>query len=504
MKKLFCLCIVILLQSIVSVSIAYEPGDQPQLYFWQLSQTLSGPPYDTEYANPNEACFAIANQGWTLNETTRADHCINWDETQGGTPRCFNEVQSSDIFCISQTCPDYENSGSVVWTEDGGCHEFCTVQNTHYDRQIEACVCDNLYYDQGNQPPTCELPQCPQNSSAESGAANTLGESYTCSCDPGYTETINAASGAVTCGQDYCEQYPNSYECRDTDGNGDPDISDPDDDGDGIPDDEDGDDDEDGIPDTRDPDSPENGKPDADDDGIPDHMDGDDDDDGINDTDDPDHPDYGEDDEDDDGIPDDEDLDFCVNNPNSIICRQIENPIEEYCNSNPSAFICRGSESCDPVTDPTCEVEDGGTCPTGYSYNSSTDQCIPTPGSITMGTCEADTIDCEGDPIQCAAIQLEFTEYCENNRGDPQEFVDGLLTDVGEGPAEETIDAEASLEYTSESASCPGDKQVALGQLGNITIPLTPICQLASMLRPLFLLIGFFVGGRITYTAFFN
>jgi len=71
--------------------------------------------------------------------------------------------------------------------------------------------------------------------------------------------------------------------CRDTDGDGIPDIYDPDDDNDGIPDYLDSDDDGDSIPDKYDPD-----QVDTDHDGIPDAADSDDDNDGIPDRDDPD------------------------------------------------------------------------------------------------------------------------------------------------------------------------------------------------------------------------
>jgi hypothetical protein len=70
---------------------------------------------------------------------------------------------------------------------------------------------------------------------------------------------------------------------RDTDGDGIPDVYDPDDDNDGKNDSDDSDDDGDSIPDLFDPDNV-----DTDQDGIPDSIDDDDDNDGILDRDDPD------------------------------------------------------------------------------------------------------------------------------------------------------------------------------------------------------------------------
>ena len=98
----------------------------------------------------------------------------------------------------------------------------------------------------------------------------------------------------------------------DTDGDGIPDASDPDDDNDGIPDDEEGvkDSDGDGIPDSKDSDSDNDGIPDdeegtedTDGDGIPNYKDDDSDNDGVPDVD------EGNGDNDGDGIPDSQDPD---------------------------------------------------------------------------------------------------------------------------------------------------------------------------------------------------
>ncbi|MFT5660523.1 MAG: VCBS repeat-containing protein, partial [Sulfurimonas sp.] len=99
---------------------------------------------------------------------------------------------------------------------------------------------------------------------------------------------------------------------KDTDEDGIPDVTDPDDDNDGIPDDEEGvkDTDGDGIPDSKDKDADndgisdtEEGATDSDGDGIPDNKDPDADNDGIPDID------EGNGDADNDGIPDNKDKD---------------------------------------------------------------------------------------------------------------------------------------------------------------------------------------------------
>jgi len=106
----------------------------------------------------------------------------------------------------------------------------------------------------------------------------------------------------------------------DTDGDGNPDVTDPDDDNDGIPDSEDEDDNNDGVPDSE--------EIDTDGDGIPDNQDSDDDNDGFADdtenkagsdpldpeskpvdTDGDGNPDVTDPDDDNDGIPDSEDED---------------------------------------------------------------------------------------------------------------------------------------------------------------------------------------------------
>lgn len=392
------------------------------------------------------------------------------------------QIENTDGSCY--TCPETS-------TPDNG---ICLPDNPCRDDQISIggiCQCPPDYAELLGQ---CVATDCGP------GSITTITEfGYQCSCPENAIPLLGSDLGVVGCTTTFCSTNPDHWTCRDTDNDGIPDPDDTDDDNDGIPDPDDPDDDNDGDLDTLDPDHRNYNKPDQDQDGIPDPEDPDVDGDGIPNPDDPDYleqpdldpPDTDNDgetddvdrDDDNDGIPDPRDLDR-DGDGNRDDLDAIPDP-----------------NTCDPSVDPSCQGG-GGTCVAGFNFNESTRECLPIRGDVQLGNCQNEAISCEGDPLECAAIQLRYTEYCENNRGDANAFGEDLFdgSEVG-GAGTEDVGFD-TLVYDTDNASCPSPVAISIPNLAeNIEITYQPMCDLATQLRLVFLFIGSLVGMRVNYRA---
>ncbi|WPD22854.1 MAG: hypothetical protein SD837_22055 [Candidatus Electrothrix scaldis] len=210
------------------------------------------------------------------------------DETSGCAYEC-NDSDPCDGVSPSpvEQCGGYEN---IVWGDDypDTCDFTCAEPCQDSDGDGVYDPCDD----------------CPDNASVTRDQINHFNGSAACedivpigdscgyisiSCSDGSTTIHPIASLSVQQFQDCCTsdnttegQCQVTDDCKkDSDGDGDPDYTDPDDDNDGTDDVDDNDDDGDGIPDDQDNDS----KPDSDGDGRPDDEDPDADGDGVPDLD---------------------------------------------------------------------------------------------------------------------------------------------------------------------------------------------------------------------------
>lgn len=332
------------------------------------------------------------------------------------------------------------------------------------------------------------------------GAITTVTDSgYQCSCPENSIPLLGSQLEVVGCTTTFCSTNPTHWTCRDTDNDGIPDPDDDDDDNDGIPDPIDPDDDNDGDLDTEDEDHRNYNKPDQDQDGIPDPEDPDVDGDGIPNPDDPDYleqPDLLPPDSDGDGETDDLDRD----DDNDGIPDPRDDDRDGDGNRDDLDAI-PDPNTCDPSVDPSCQGG-GGTCVPGFTFNESTRECLPIRGDANLGNCQNDAISCVGDPLDCASIQLRYTEYCENNRGDAASFGADLFdgSEVG-GAGTEDVGFD-TLVYDTDVGACPAPIAISIPFFAdNLELTYQPMCDLVTQLRLVFIFIGSLVGLRINYRA---
>lgn len=477
-------------------------AQEPNPYYWSLTKNFTNVGvYSGDASHPYQLCQEAANF-WQQQypQACVGTYTGTCDDITGTPPSDSSCFCYADRLCDGEggsdqamfpgmnTCP----VGEYYYNDLGACADDCQSKpDSSYSFATESCECDPGTFEVFGQ---CTEDDCPSDQTAvatESG--------YQCLCNNnGQPPSFNVTTGTESCNPTFCETYPDAYSCRDTDGDGDPDSTDDDDDNDGDPDSTDDDDDGDGVPDEDDPDHPDyqdegGDAPDNDNDGVPDDIDADDDNDGTPDQQDPDHPDYD---------PDDQDGDQCIPGVNC----QTDGDGDEHCTPNVNCPTCTpgtncpGDDpgtSCDPATDADCGVSGG--CITGYTYNSGTQECLPSQGDAELGNCRTSNTTCNGDIIQCAAIQLQYREYCENNYGDYQGFVDGLPGETELGSTEESM---GELVYSEVSGTCPSPASLSLGPLGSIEFTYQPICTFAGYISPVIILVFLFAAGRINYMAF--
>lgn len=133
------------------------------------------------------------------------------------------------------------------------------------------------------------------------------------------------------------------------------------------------------------------------------------------------------------------------------------------------------------------------------------------------GTCSTRP-SCTGDAVQCAILFQLWSARCEaekREKGDDGETSDiegfdpnnAALTQPGDGDIP-TTETDASglfgqiFSVAQQSGTCPADAQITLATVGVVTVPYTFLCQFASTIRPLVLLLMGFVGFRIGLRGF--
>jgi hypothetical protein len=135
--------------------------------------------------------------------------------------------------------------------------------------------------------------------------------------------------------------------------------------------------------------------------------------------------------------------------------------------------------------------------------------------SVSGGGNCASRPQCVGDPIECAVLFQSWSTRCniEELSGqlggdldfDPEE---GPLTGEGDGEVPDDGDTDLSSDLTGilstsgPAGSCPADQVMNLGIAGSINVPYTFLCDFASKIRPLVLLVFGFLGFRIGMRGF--
>lgn len=328
-------------------------------------------------------------------------------------------------------------------------------------------------------------------------------------CNGGKRYTLGATDGTwnvgddcyTVAGKEYClvsapfDAYPMCGSCqaddrspndkppaRDTDGDGDPDNTDPDIDGDGQPNDSDPDADGDGNPDGG-----GGGSTDTDGDGDPDDTDPDDDNDGCPDGQtcppDPDP----KPDADGDGIPDDTDTDDDNNG-----CLDVNEPCTPGQDSDgdgipDSTDTDDDNDGCLDVNEPCSggggdgDGDDGG----DGQCDPATEDCNGTPGSFG-GTCAAG-FSCQGDAIQCAIAREIHMNNCKlyGDDDDPGSTfnqakggTDGFDPEELRNSAEQVNVGTFNQSGFGWSRACPSDPSIQLAFAGGaeFTIPFSRVC----------------------------
>ena len=258
-------------------------------------------------------------------------------------------------------------------------------------------------------------------------------------CDSsGVVHLVNGGFVCETPKDEESEDTPNKDE-PDTDGDGIPNSQDPDIDGDGIPNWADDDIDGDGIPNGQDDD--------VDGDGIPNSDDPDIDGDGINNE--------RDNDDDGDGIEDGADTDSDGDG--------IEDPN-------------------DPTPDGTEEYVEGG------------------------GTCKEEP-NCKGDAIQCAILYQAWKTRCQGELDETFPELSDLGLDglSGSDLAGDDTDLQTILSgvfnQTGAAGSCPTDQTFTVGAT-QVPVPWLHMCDYATLIRPMVILVFGFFGFRMLMRAF--
>ena len=238
----------------------------------------------------------------------------------------------------------------------------------------------------------------------------------------------------------------------------------------------------------RDPDpdnTPNSNEPDTDGDGIPNSEDSDADGDGT--------PNFLDDDVDGDGVPNASDNDVDGDGIPNADDPDIDG--DQVLNGN------------DPDADGDGVDDDTDTDDDGDGIEDPND---PTPGGTENsvsggGNCESQP-QCQGDAIQCAILYQTWSSRCAEENEEFPDLAELGLDGLDKGdlhlPDEDITGVLSGVfNQTGAAGSCPAPQTLNLG-VTSIDIPYTILCDYASAIRPMIILIFGFVGFRIIMRAF--
>ncbi|MEM1188117.1 MAG: virulence factor TspB C-terminal domain-related protein [Pseudomonadota bacterium] len=128
------------------------------------------------------------------------------------------------------------------------------------------------------------------------------------------------------------------------------------------------------------------------------------------------------------------------------------------------------------------------------------------------GTC-AQRPQCSGDPIACAILWQSWSTRCAIEEPDiPNGFEDQILNGPGTDPAEVAIRDDGDIDLASPftyiftptqiAGACPAARSISFTGLGDVAFEWTSMCDFASYVRPLVLLIFGWVAVRIGMRGF--
>jgi len=152
------------------------------------------------------------------------------------------------------------------------------------------------------------------------------------------------------------------------------------------------------------------------------------------------------------------------------------------------------------------------------------DRCNDSYESSALDSCGS--FECKGDAIQCASLKFQNKQYCDikeqldsdllsssladglndfiDNYDDPSGTVDsdGFLTslDADQINVADSLDLGSIISTDSNSGSCPPPETISLSKL-NFQVSFQPFCDLATILRPFVLLLFSFMSSVTAYRS---
>jgi len=172
-----------------------------------------------------------------------------------------------------------------------------------------------------------------------------------------------------------------------------------------------------------------------------------------------------------------------------IDCNPMSNPECMYTGNALGANACENQPSCsgDPVQCAQLYQQWAGMCYDGGDIQGADDCNTP--------------LECDGDVLLCAQIDMQRKQYCAAYVGDGSMDLD-VTNDVDfardlkkEGTLTDVMDV-VDTEGFSGPGACPEPQQIALLG-GSVGVSFQPMCDLASVLRPLLILAGLLIGYMI-------
>lgn len=231
---------------------------------------------------------------------------------------------------------------------------------------------------------------------------------------------------------------------------------------------------------------------DSDNDGIPDESDPDDDNDGTPDT------------TDDCNNSLDNDCDGTGNgDDDNDLCNET---IDPDCNGIPGGTPADkkfgGGDTCDGPPNCTGDAIQCGIAKQAWlircdkssdgELSSNADQCVQTP-------------TCEGDSWKCSILLSTWRQKCStrdgtDNAAELQEVGDFQVTSLDHGEADFGSLGNDALNVPTVSSSCPADVVISIRGTA-VNLSYQPVCDFAERIRPIVLLAGSIMGGRILLGA---
>ena len=138
-------------------------------------------------------------------------------------------------------------------------------------------------------------------------------------------------------------------------------------------------------------------------------------------------------------------------------------------------------------------------CPDGYYELDG--YCYATE-TVQQSGC--DDFHCEGGAIHCAIARIQWENYCFFQAPDDSSAFDSAVTQAGTdfdaivGTESDVIDLASGDEFLvgAPQGACPAPIVIPI-LTGTVTLDVQPLCDLAVIMRPLFLILCLLVGGRI-------